>query len=120
MTSNSTDFKSYFDEFSGQQRAMLEEIYTLLGSMLPDADETISYQIPTFRMSGKNIVHFAAFSKHIGFYPTPEVIAQFEEELQGYKYAKGSVQFPTNEALPTKLIADMTHSRLANFRSTGK
>ena len=70
----------------------------------PDAEEKISYQMPTFFLKG-NLVHFAAFKQHIGFYPAPWGIEEFNEELSIYKGAKGSVQFPLDQPLPLDLVA---------------
>ena len=69
----------------------------------PDAEEKISYQMPTFFLKG-NLVHFAAFKQHIGFYPAPRGIEEFKEELSIYKGAKGSVQFPLDQPLPLDLV----------------
>ena len=69
----------------------------------PDAEETIKYQMPTFMLKG-NLVHFAAFKKHIGFYPVPTGIEAFKDELSAYKQGKGSVQFPLDQPMPYDLI----------------
>lgn len=76
----------------------------------PDAGEAIKYQMPTFTLKG-NLVHFAAFKKHIGFYPVPTGIEAFKDELSVYKTAKGSVQFPLDKPIPFDLI-----SRIVKFR----
>lgn len=76
----------------------------------PDAEEAIKYQIPTFTLQG-NLVHFAAFKKHIGFYPAPTGIEKFKAELSVYESAKGSVQFPLDQPIPLDLI-----SRIVRFR----
>jgi uncharacterized protein YdhG (YjbR/CyaY superfamily) len=76
----------------------------------PGAEEAISYAIPTFKLHG-NLVHFAAFERHIGFYPGPSGIEQFKHEFSAYKNAKGSVQFPLGQPLPLELI-----SRVVRFR----
>jgi uncharacterized protein YdhG (YjbR/CyaY superfamily) len=78
----------------------------------PKAEERISYRIPTYFLDG-NLVHFAAFARHIGFYPGPTGIAAFDEELSRYKRAKGSVQFPHDEPLPLDLVADIVKLRVA-------
>jgi uncharacterized protein YdhG (YjbR/CyaY superfamily) len=78
----------------------------------PSATEAISYQIPTFRLKD-NLVHFAAFKKHIGFYPGAAGIAAFQDELAGYKSAKGSVQFPLDEALSLALVEKIVKFRAA-------
>ncbi|GAB4484743.1 MAG: hypothetical protein Fur0016_15560 [Anaerolineales bacterium] len=67
--------------------------------------------MPTFYLNG-NLVHFAAFKKHIGFYPTPTGIGQFKDELAAYTNAKGSVQFPLNKPIPYDLIARITAFRV--------
>ena len=69
----------------------------------PEAREAISYRMPTFKLNG-NLVHFAAFKNHIGFYPTPSGIEQFKKELSLYKWAKGSVQFPLDKPIPFDLV----------------
>jgi uncharacterized protein YdhG (YjbR/CyaY superfamily) len=73
--------------------------------------EAISYRMPTFKLNGKNLVHFAAFKNHIGFYPIPSGIEAFKEELSAYKQGKGSVQFPLDKPIPYELI-----SRIVEFR----
>jgi uncharacterized protein YdhG (YjbR/CyaY superfamily) len=78
----------------------------------PAAEERISYRIPTFYLGG-NLVHFAAFGKHIGFYPGPSGIAAFQDSLARYKGAKGSVQFPHGEPLPLDVVAAIVQFRVA-------
>jgi uncharacterized protein YdhG (YjbR/CyaY superfamily) len=78
----------------------------------PDATEKISYQMPTFALKG-NLVHFAAYKNHIGFYPAPRGIEAFKDELSKYKGAKGSVQFPIGEPLPLDLITRIVKFRVA-------
>ncbi len=78
---------------------------------MPEAQETINYAIPTFTLKG-NLVHFAAFEKHIGFYPNPSGIERFKEELSAYESAKGSVQFPLDRPIPYDLISTIVKFRL--------
>jgi uncharacterized protein YdhG (YjbR/CyaY superfamily) len=78
----------------------------------PHAEEKISYQIPTFKLKGKNLIHFAAYKKHIGFYPTPSGITAFKAELESYECAKGSVKFPLDKPLPLELILRMVKFRV--------
>ena len=78
----------------------------------PDAEEKISWQMPTFVLHG-NLVHFAAYKNHIGFYPTPSGIDAFKHELSEYKGAKGSVQFPIEKPLPYELISKIVKFRVA-------
>ncbi|WP_019911963.1 iron chaperone [Paenibacillus sp. HW567] len=89
----------------------LEALRKVIRESVPEAQEKISYQMPTFYLHG-NLVHFAAFKKHIGFYPAPRGIEAFKEELAQYKGAKGSVQFPLNQPLPYDLIR-----RIVKFRA---
>lgn len=91
-------------------REMLTALRETIRAQAPDATEKISYGIPTFAL-GENLVHFAAFKRHIGFYPGPSGIEKFRKELAGYKGAKGSVQFPLEQKLPLDLIA-----RIVRFR----
>ncbi|MNI79527.1 hypothetical protein D3C73_1359880 [compost metagenome] len=92
-------------------RKKLEAVRKVIHEAAPEAEEKISYQMPTFFLHG-NLVHFAAFKKHIGFYPAPSGIEAFQEELAQYKGAKGSVQFPLDKPLPLDLI-----SRIVKFRA---
>jgi uncharacterized protein YdhG (YjbR/CyaY superfamily) len=104
------------DEYIGMQspkiRETLEKIRNVIQKEAPDAIETISYQMPTFKLSGKNLVHFAAWKNHIGFYPTPSGLEEFKEELSKYNGAKGSVQFPLNQPMPLDLIRKIVRFRM--------
>ena len=98
----------------GVQEA-LQKIRGIVTKAAPDAEEAIKYQMPTFVLQG-NLVHFAAFQKHIGFYPTPSAIAAFKSDLAGYAWAKGSVQFPLNRSIPYPLIKQMVEFRVRETR----
>lgn len=93
----------YISTFPRETQMILEKIRSVIREAAPGAEETISYAIPTFKLNG-NLVHFAAFKSHIGFYPTPTGIEEFEKELSVYKQGKGSVQFPLNKPMPLQLI----------------
>jgi uncharacterized protein YdhG (YjbR/CyaY superfamily) len=101
----------YIAAFPTETRQALEELRTLIKAAAPGAVETISYAMPTFDLNGHHLVHFAAFAKHIGFYPVPSGMEAFKEELEPYKTGKGSVQFPLGRPLPTDLIR-----RIVEFR----
>ena len=90
---------------------ILNELRQTIKEAAPEAQETINYQMPTFTLNG-NLVHFAAFENHIGFYPTPSGIEAFKQELSRYKGAKGSVQFPIAEPLPLPLIRRIVEYRV--------
>ncbi len=92
-------------------QVILRKIREIIRKAAPTAEETIKYQIPTFVLNG-NLVHFAAFQNHIGFYPTPSGIAKFKQELSAYKGAKGSVQFPLDAPMPFGLITKIVKFRV--------
>ena len=100
----------YIDGFQKDVQEMLEKIRMTIRKAAPDAEETIKYQMPTFILNG-NLVHFAAFKKHIGFYPAPSGIEKFKDELSVYEGAKGSVRFPSDKPVPLDLI-----SKIVKFR----
>ena len=104
------DIDEYIAAFPKDVQEILEKVRVTIKKAAPDAEEAIKYQIPTFTLNG-NLVHFAAFKKHIGFYPAPRGIEEFKEELSAYKGAKGSVQFPLDKTIPFDLI-----SRIVEFR----
>ena len=93
-------------------RGMLKELRSTIQRAALEATEKISYQMPTFYQNG-HLVHFAAFERHIGFYPTPSAIVEFKEELRTFHTSKGAVQFPIDESLPLKLVAKMVRFRVA-------
>jgi len=84
----------------------------------PDAVEAISYQMPTFKLNG-NLVHFAAYKKHIGFYPTPSGVEAFREELSAYKVSKGAIQFPIDQPMPLDLVRRIVQFRVAQNQTKG-
>lgn len=102
----------YIATFPAEIQEILKTIRRVIRESAPDATEKISYQMPTFVLYG-NLVHFAAFKNHIGFYPTPSGINAFENELSGYKGAKGSIQFPLKNPLPYDLISAIVKFRVA-------
>jgi uncharacterized protein YdhG (YjbR/CyaY superfamily) len=99
-------------------RGTLERVRATIRKAAPEATEAIKYGIPTFVL-GENLVHFAGFTKHIGFYPTPSAMAAFRDQLSAYKSAKGSVQFPLASPMPLKLIEQMVRFRVEEVRSKG-
>ncbi|SFE72267.1 Uncharacterized conserved protein YdhG, YjbR/CyaY-like superfamily, DUF1801 family [Paenibacillus catalpae] len=122
MEANKTGYTSideYIADFSPEIQAILTKIREVIRAAAPDAKEKISYQMPAFELNG-NLVYYAAFKKHIGFYPTAGGISAFQEELSGYKGAKGSVQFPLNKPIPYELIKRITEYRAAENREKGK
>ncbi|MFN8472252.1 MAG: DUF1801 domain-containing protein [Anaerolineae bacterium] len=100
----------YIAGYPPDVQEILQKVRQTIREAAPDAEETIKYRMPTFTLKG-NLVHFAAFKHHIGFYPAPTGVKEFQEELSGYKGAKGSVQFPLDKPIPYDLI-----SRIVSFR----
>src|SRR5262245_63287829 len=94
----------YIETFTKDVQSILEKTRETIRKAAPGAVEAISYQIPTFKLNDKNLVHFAAFKNHIGFYPTPSGIEAFKKELSQYKGADGSVQFPCNRQITYNLL----------------
>jgi uncharacterized protein YdhG (YjbR/CyaY superfamily) len=115
MESNKVSFVSideYIATFPEETQKILEELRATIKAVAPEAEEKISYQMPTFALKG-NLVHFAAFKKHIGFYPTSSGIQAFKHELSIYEGAKGSVKFPIEKPLPLELIRKIVKFRVA-------
>ena len=111
-----TTIDTYFAGFPEATQVLLEQVRQTVRDAAPDAEEAISYGIPTLKLNG-NLVHFAAFKNHIGFYPAPQGLDAFKEELSHYKGAKGSVQFPLDQPLPLDLITKITKYRVEQNRT---
>ena len=94
----------YIKTFPPDVQKILEKMRQTIRKAAPEAVEAISYQMPTFKLNGKNLVHFAAFKKHIGFYPIPSGIEAFKKELSPYVSGKGSAQFPLDQPIPYDLV----------------
>jgi len=106
----------YMATFPSDIQKKLQEMRATIKETAPDAEEKISYQMPTFFLKG-NLVHFAAFKNHIGFYPVPTGIEKFKREISAYKTSKGAVQFPLDKPLPLDLICKIVKFRVAeNFK----
>lgn len=97
----------YIALFPIKTQEMLQQIRKSIQNAAPDAVETISYKMPAFKQN-KVLVYFAAYEKHIGFYPTGDGIEAFKAEFSEFKWSKGAVQFPLNEPLPLDLITRIT------------
>jgi uncharacterized protein YdhG (YjbR/CyaY superfamily) len=102
----------YIALFPPEVQARLKTIRATIKAAAPEATEKISYQMPTFYLEG-NLVYFGAYKNHIGFYPTPGGLTQFEAELAPYKVAKGTAQFPHDQPLPLDLITQIVKFRAA-------
>ena len=107
-------FKSvdeYIEELPDHAKDLLEEMRKAIKKAAPMAEELISYNMPGFKFQGM-LVWYAANKEHIGFYPTPNPIKVFKEELAGYKTSKGAIQFPIERAIPATLIKNIVKFRI--------
>jgi len=102
--------EAYILQVPEDRQPILTELYHFIQALIPEAEEKLSYGMPTFYLKG-NLVHFANAKNHIGFYPTPSAITAFQEKLKDYKTSKGAVQFPVTE-LPWSLIKKMVEFRV--------
>ena len=105
------DIDEYIAGFPDDVQAILQKIRMTIRDVAPGAEETISYGMPTFTLKGKYLVYFAAYKKHIGFYPAPVGNPEFKEELAAYESGKGTARFPLDRPVPYDLI-----SRIVKFR----
>jgi uncharacterized protein YdhG (YjbR/CyaY superfamily) len=114
MEENKVTFHSideYILQFPLEVQETLKTLRKVIKESAPEAVEKISYQMPTFALHG-NLVHFAAYKNHIGFYPSPSGIAAFIHKLSEYKTSKGAVQFPIDKSLPYELISEIVEFRI--------
>jgi uncharacterized protein YdhG (YjbR/CyaY superfamily) len=108
---NNSLFQDYFKAQTVETQKLLQAIYKTIKQTAPEATEKISYGMPTFYLNG-NLVHFAVYKNHIGFYPAPSGISNFLDELKPYKSSKGAIQFPIDKPLPLDLIRKITAFRV--------
>lgn len=115
-----TTIDEYISDFPPDVQEKLQQFRATIKKAAPEAEESINYGIPTFKLNG-NLVHFGGFKNHIGFYPGPSGIAAFKDELAIYSSAKGSVQFPNDKKLPLSLITKIVKFRVTeNLEKTNK
>ncbi len=114
MCASKRKFKSIEDYIGASPRSVrgiLQELRQTIKRAAPEAEETISYQMPAFKLNGI-LVWFAAFKNHIGFYPKVSAVEAFEEKLVGFKVSKGTIQFPLKEPIPYDLVAEIVKFRV--------
>jgi uncharacterized protein YdhG (YjbR/CyaY superfamily) len=103
----------YIAGFPADTQTILNQVRTTIRQTAPDADESIGYGMPAYKLHGRPLVYFAAYKNHIGFYATPAGHSEFAKELAIYKQGKGSVQFPLDQPIPFELIAQIVAFRAA-------
>jgi uncharacterized protein YdhG (YjbR/CyaY superfamily) len=109
----------YIAGFPPEVQEILQRIRATVREAAPEARETIKYEMPTFTLNG-NLVHFAAFKKHIGFYPAPRGVEDLEDEVARYRGAKSSLRFPLDEPIPFDLITKIVHLRAESLGKEAK
>jgi len=111
-----TNIDQYILQFPPEVQERLRALRAMIRECAPEATEKIAYGMPTFFLH-ENLIHFAGYAKHIGVYPTPSGVSEFQDELKGYKNAKGSVQFPLSGPLPMDLLRRITLFRVDEVQS---
>jgi uncharacterized protein YdhG (YjbR/CyaY superfamily) len=106
-----TDVDSYIETYPNKVQKMLKQMRTVIKKAAPEAEESISYMMPAYKLHGP-LVYFGGYERHIGFYPTGSGIFRFQKEISAYKHSKGAVQFPLDQALPLELIEKMVKFRV--------
>ena len=117
-TPNNVD--EYILDFPEDIQSLLNLVRSTIQQAAPEAEESIGYGMPAYKTNGKPLVYFAAFKNHIGFYATPTGHAEFAKELSKYKQGKGSVQFPIDQPMPLKLIAQIVEFRVIENQEKSK
>lgn len=107
----------YMAPFEGITLERLKQMRQAIRDEAPDAQEVMSYGIPTFDQNGRHLVHFAGYKNHIGLYPTPHGVEAFDKELSVYPQGKGSVQFPHDQPLPLELVRRIVKHQVAEVLS---
>ncbi len=110
----------YIGSFPKNVADVLEELRRVIRELAPEAEETISYGIPTFDLKGRHLVHFAAFKNHVSFFPTSSGVEAFKKELAPYKISKGTVQFPLDKPIPFDSVKKIVKFRLKEDESKKK
>ncbi|HAK28606.1 MULTISPECIES: DUF1801 domain-containing protein [Sphingobacterium] len=116
MTTSIATIDEYINQFDGEKKEYLIKVRQLIAGLVPpDSDETISYQMPTFRYKG-NIIHFAMNKNHLGLYPGPAAIEHFITELKNFKTTKGAIQIHLDQPIPTQLITDIVNFNIDKLK----
>jgi uncharacterized protein YdhG (YjbR/CyaY superfamily) len=112
------DIDEYIDGLPSDVQEKLEKIRMTIKKAAPDAEETISYKMPTFNLNGKYLIYFAAYKKHIALYPAPIGIKEFKAEISPYESGKGTLQFPLDKPIPFRLIRKIVKYRVKENMAT--
>ncbi len=115
MNKKPKDIDEYISQFPDEIQNILQKLRKIIREAAPEAEETISYQMPAFRLK-KVLVYFAACKEHIGFYPTNSGVEAFKSELKAYKTTKGSIHLPMDKELPKELISKIVKFRIESSK----
>jgi uncharacterized protein YdhG (YjbR/CyaY superfamily) len=115
-----TSIDEYIAAFPEETQKLLQELRSTIKASAPEAEEKITYQMPTFDLNGRHLVHFSAWKHHIGLYPIPAGNEAFEKEISQYRSAKSALNFPIDKPLPLKLISKFIKLRVAENRKTAE
>ncbi len=115
MTTKPKTIDEYLETVPSSVRPIMQEIRRTIASMAPEATEAISYDMPTFKLKGRNLIHFGAWSDHIGIYPVPSGSDAFNKELAPYVKGKGTIQFPLSKPLPYPLLKQIVALRIEDI-----
>lgn len=107
-----TTVAEYLQDIPAQTIERIDELQAAIKAAVPKAEEVISYNMPAYKLHGKVLVYFAAYAKHVGFYPTASPMEVFAEELSKYKTSKGAVQFPLDKKIPAALVKKIVKYRI--------
>ena len=114
------DIDEYIDRFPEDVQNVLHKIRALINEVVPDAEEKISYQIPTFTLNGSYLIYFAGFKNHVSVYPAPRGTEQFKKELAAYEGGKGTVRFPLGQPIPYGLIKRIVKFKVKENKEKAK
>lgn len=112
MTTTPQNVDEYIASFPKETQLVLEQVRETIKKTAPEAEEVISYAIPTFKLNGKALIHYAGYKNHIGLYPAPEGDEAFNNTIAGYKSGQSTIQFPLDKPMPLDLITQITKLRL--------
>lgn len=107
-----TTVAEYMQDIPAQTIERIDELQAAIKAAVPKAEEVISYNMPAYKLNGKVLVYFAAYAKHVGFYPTASPMEVFAEELSKYKTSKGAIQFPLDKKIPAALVKKIVKYRI--------
>jgi len=109
-----TSMDEYIETFPPDVQKILEELRATIKAAVPETEETISYNLPTFTLNGKYLIYFAGWKKHVSIYPIPSGTEAFNKEISKYADGKGTLKFPLDKPLPLKLIRQIVNNRVAD------